>query len=482
MTRLALIAATSLAVLLTSSCEAQEPESPALAGSAQETETLAEPSFRTVPESQTQMQLSFAPIVREVAPAVVNVYSSRVVQRPAMDPFFERFFGRQGPRSQTQSSLGSGVIIDPSGVIITNNHVVQGATELRVVLNDRREFEAEILLADERTDLAVLRIETDVPLPSVPYAQPGAAEIGDLVLAIGNPFGVGQTVTSGIVSALARTEVGVSDFAFFIQTDAAINPGNSGGALVNMDGALIGVNSAIYSRSGGSNGIGFAIPIEMVRRVVDAALTEGELIQPWLGARLQTVTGDIAASLDLDRPRGALVSDIYPGAAAEEAGLERGDIVLAIDGVDVNDEPGARFRYATRAVGDTADFTVLRDGGERTIRVPVDVAPSDPAPERRQIAGRNPLAGAEVANLSPAFNEEIGFDPFVRGVIVLSVQRGSAADYFGFRPGDRVLELQGAPVTTVDQLTDTVERDDDVKDWPIAIERRGQRMERTLQL
>tara|TARA_R110002073_G_scaffold269354_1_gene432574 strand:- start:1076 stop:2530 length:1455 start_codon:yes stop_codon:yes gene_type:complete len=484
MTRIALIAVSTFSLLFTAACQAQEPSGETLAGAdaATDAQTLAEPSFRTVPESQAQMQMSFAPIVREAAPAVVNVFSSRTVQRPAMDPFFERFFGRQGPRSQTQSSLGSGVIIDPSGVIITNNHVVQGATELRVVLNDRREFDAEILLTDERTDLAVLRIETDAPLPTLPFAQAGAAEIGDIVLAIGNPFGVGQTVTSGIVSALARTEVGVSDFAFFIQTDAAINPGNSGGALVNMDGALIGVNSAIYSRSGGSNGIGFAIPVEMVRRVVDAALTEGELIQPWLGARLQTVTGDIANSLGLDRPRGALVSDIYPGAAADEAGLRRGDIVLAIDDVQVNDEPGARFRYATRAVGDTAQFTVLRDGDERRLDVPVGIAPEDPAPQRRQIDGRNPLAGAEVANLSPGFNEEIGFDPFVRGVIVLSVQRGSAADYFGFRPGDRVLELQNAPVTSVDDLSETVLHADDAKDWPIAIERRGQRVERTLRL
>ena len=482
MTRFAFLAASLLSLGLATACQAQEVDDAVLTSSTGVSDTLAEPSFRTVPETQGQMQLSFAPIVREAAPAVVNVFSSRTVQRPAMDPFFERFFGRQGPRSQTQSSLGSGVIIDPSGVIVTNNHVVQGATELRVVLNDRREFDAEILLADERTDLAVLRINPEEPLPSLPFAQAGAAEIGDLVLAIGNPFGVGQTVTSGIVSALARTEVGVSDFAFFIQTDAAINPGNSGGALVNMDGALIGVNSAIYSRSGGSNGIGFAIPIEMVRRIVDAALTEGELIQPWLGARLQTVTGDIAASLDLDRPRGALIADIYPGAAADEAGLRRGDIVLAIDGVDVNDEPGARFRYATRAVGDNADFTVLRDGSERTLSVPVGMAPESPSPSRQIIDGRNPLAGAEVANLSPAFNEEIGFDPFARGVIVLSVQRGSAADYFGFRPGDRVLELQNAPIDSVDDLTDTVFDADDMKDWPIAIERRGQRMERTLQL
>lgn len=479
MNRIAILAIA--AVLTTAACGAQEPVDEALTG-APPSETLADADFREVPASQGQMMLSFAPIVREAAPAVVNVYSTRVSQR-RMDPFFERFFGQQGPQNDVQQSLGSGVIVDPSGIIVTNNHVVEQATELRVVLNDRREFEAEILLADDRTDLAVLRVVTDEPLPTLPYAQPGAAQIGDIVLAIGNPFGVGQTVTSGIVSALARTEVGVTDFAFFIQTDAAINPGNSGGALVNMDGQLIGVNSAIYSRSGGSNGIGFAIPIEMVRRVVDAAMTDGELIQPWLGARLQTVTGTIADSLGLDRPQGALVADLYPGSAAATAGLEQGDIVLAIDGVDVNDEAGANFRYATRAIGEEASFRVIRDGQRLDVAIPVRVAPTDPDPDRQVIGGRNPLAGAELANLSPAFNDELGIDPFARGVIVLAVQRGSAADYFGLRPGDRVLMLQDRRIDRVEDVTEVVESENDSKSsWPIAIERRGQRVERTLQL
>ena len=479
MTRFALSILT-LAALLTSACQAQEDsveltstDTPLVS------ETLADDSFRDVPTSQAQMQLSFAPIVREAAPAVVNVYSTRTVQRQR-DPFFNRFGGRQGP--QQQGSLGSGVIVDATGVVVTNNHVVQGADALRVVLNDRREFDAEILVADEQTDLAVLRIITDEPLPALPMAQPGTADIGDLVLAIGNPFGVGQTVTSGIVSALARTEVGVSDFAFFIQTDAAINPGNSGGALINMDGSLIGVNSAIYSRSGGSNGIGFAIPVEMVRRVVDAALTEGELVQPWLGARLQTITGDIAESLGLDRPRGALVADIYPGAAADGAGLRQGDIVLAIDDVDVNDEPGARFRYATRAIGEASLFAIIRDGERIEVAVPVEMAPGETEPARRIIEGRNPLAGLELVELSPAFNQEVGFDAFARGVVVLSIQRGSAAEYFGFRPGDRVLELLGARVDEVDQIEDLLEGQDDLKSWPIAIERRGRLIERTLSL
>ena len=347
---------------------------------AQETDLTANQD-RIVPDSRVEMQLSFAPIVRDVAPAVVNVYSRRVVnnQNPfANDPVFSRLFRSQ---PQEQNSLGSGVIVDHSGVIVTNNHVVAGATELRVVLADRREFEATVLLTDEATDLAVLKIETDEPLATLPFNMTDDPEVGDLVLAIGNPFGVGQTVTSGIVSALARTDVGQTDFASFIQTDAAINPGNSGGALVDMRGQLIGINSMIFSRSGGSNGIGFAIPVELVRRVVDTALSEGELIRPWLGARLQPVTSDIASTFNMDRPRGALISEIYPHAAADTGGLQQGDVVLAVDGHEISNDAGARFRLAIRAAGDDARFTVLRSGRQIELNVPVIAAPGATTPE-----------------------------------------------------------------------------------------------------
>lgn len=440
-----------------------------------------------VPQSPAEISLGFVPVVKSAAPAVVNIYARRVVEtrsNPFMDdPFFGRMFRDFGQsRPRVQNSLGSGVILSADGIVVSNHHVVGGSTDIRVVLNDRREYSAHVLLADEDSDLAVLQLDGAEDLPALELRESGTVEVGELVLAIGNPFGVGQTVTSGIVSALARTEVGVTDFAFFIQTDAAINPGNSGGALIDMDGNLIGVNSAIYSRSGGSNGIGFAIPVEMVRRVVDAALTEGELVQPWLGARLQTVTGDIAASLGLDRPQGALVADIYPDAAADRAGLAAGDIILAIDGVEVNDEPGARFRYAINAVGAESRFRVLRDGDEISVAVPVSQAPGSTDPLRRLIDGRNPLAGVELVELSPAFNEAVGFDPFARGVVVMNVQRGSAADYFGFRPGDRVLELLGARVEEIGDVESLIDGQDDLKSWPIAIERRGRLLERTLQL
>lgn len=436
---------------------------------------LAGGQGRVVPESRTEMQLSFAPVVREAAPAVVNVYTSRTVRQRV-----SFFSNRTRPREQ--NSLGSGVIVDPSGVIVTNNHVVQGADELRVVLADRREFEAEILLTDEATDLAVLRVDTDEPLPVLPFDMTGTAEVGDLVLAIGNPFGVGQTVTSGIVSALARTDVGQTDFASFIQTDAAINPGNSGGALVDMDGELIGVNTMIFSRSGGSNGIGFAIPVEMVRRVVDTAMGEGELIRPWLGARLQPVTNDLAGMFGLDRPRGALVNEIYPGAAADDAGLRQGDVVLAIDGQDVNNESGARFRLATRAAGEDARFTVLRENEEIELLVPVLPAPGIAEPDPVEIDGRNPLSGASLVRLSPAFNEAVGLDPFAEGVIVFNVQRRSPAAYYGFRPGDRVIELMDERIDSVEDAERVLFDFEGVAEWPLVIERRGQRYDSSVRL
>ncbi|TGY89833.1 DegQ family serine endoprotease [Marinicauda algicola] len=474
-----LLAALSLALgLAATACAQEEPQ--ALDGA-------PEQSFhadRAVPDSRADMQLSFAPIVREAAPAVVNVYSRRVVaQRSpfAGDPFFERFFGPQ-TRQREVGSLGSGVIVDPSGIIVTNHHVVEGAQELRVVLADRREFDAELLLADERTDLAVLRIDAGEALPVLPYDEAGDAEVGDLVLAIGNPFGVGQTVTSGIVSALARTDVGISDYSFFIQTDAAVNPGNSGGALVDMDGELIGVNTAIFSRSGGSHGIGFAIPADMVRTVVEAALSGEELIRPWLGARLQPVTSDLAQSLGLDRPRGAIVSELWPGGPAEEAGLRRGDIIVEVDGVEVNDETGIRFRFATHSLGDEAEVTVLRDGERRTLPVQARPAPGERDAEPVRVRGRNPLQGAQVVELSPALNERLGIDTFLEGIMVTGVERRSAAAYYGFQPGDRVLEIQGEAIETLDDLDRVLERYDNDAHWPVEIVRGGERFARTLRL
>src|SRR5499426_4520952 len=288
---------------------------------------------RRVPSSANELRLSYAPVVRRAAPAVVNVYAAKMVtvRNPLFeDPIFRRFFGAPGapggPGDQVQRSLGSGVLIDATGLVVTNNHVIEGSDQVRVSLADKREFEAEMVLKDSRSDLAVLRIKAqNERFPALEFADSDALEVGDVVLAIGNPFAVGQTVTHGIVSALARTEVGITDYQFFIQTDAAINPGNSGGALVDMDGKLVGINTAIFSRSGGSHGIGFAIPSNMVRLVVQAALKGGKVQRPWLGASLQPVTPDIAESLGLAAPSGALVSSVRANGPAARGGLQAGD-------------------------------------------------------------------------------------------------------------------------------------------------------------
>jgi Do/DeqQ family serine protease len=350
---------------------------------------LAALAAKAVPDSRIALQLSFAPVVKTTAPAVVNVYSQRLVasreRRLLDDPFFRQFFGNDGsfgrPRERVQNSLGSGVIVDPAGLIITNNHVIKGGTDIRVVLADKREFAAKLLLADERTDLAVLKIDVpDETLPALPLGDSDVLEVGDLVIAIGNPFGVGQTVTSGIVSALARTQVGISDYQFFIQTDAAINPGNSGGALVNMAGELVGINTAIFSRGGGSIGIGFAIPVNMVKTVVLSAETGEAVMRPWLGAELQDVTQEIADSLGFARPEGALIVSLHPDSPLTKAGLRRGDVVLAIEGKPVENARELGYRVATSPIGSTPIV-------EYFDRCPRDDGPRGNRRRRQQPAG-----------------------------------------------------------------------------------------------
>ncbi|MBI1244520.1 MAG: Do family serine endopeptidase [Alphaproteobacteria bacterium] len=412
---------------------------------------------RVVPENREQVQLSFAPVVKRAAPAVVNVTTKRTqrtVASPfANDPMFRRFFGDQFPGmdQKVQNSLGSGVIVDPSGIIVTNFHVIRGAEEIVVGLADRREFEASVLRADEKTDLAVLRIETNgEKLPHLDMRDSDDLEVGDIVLAIGNPFGVGQTVTQGIVSALARTMVGISDFRFFIQTDAAINPGNSGGALVTLDGRLVGINSAIFSRDGGSNGIGFAIPSNMVQTVVAGVNSGGRLVRAWLGASGQTVTSELAPGLGLQRPVGVAITDVFAGGPADKAGLRRGDVVLKVEGREVGDNEALRFRIATQPVGQTVRLTVWRGGHETTLPVTLTGPIENPPREVTAIRGQNPFSGATIANLSPAFVEELGIDLPPRGVVVTEVRRGSPADQIRLQPGDVLLRVNDRAIATVE--------------------------------
>ena len=438
---------------------------------------------KRTPRSSAEIKLSFAPLVKKAAPAVVNIFTKKTVTTRRFsplfdDPFFKRFFGENfggggsSKQRRVQNTLGSGVIIRPNGLIITNHHVIQGADQITVVLADRREFDAKIVGSDEGTDLAVLKITSDGEKFSyLRFRDSDDLEVGDLVLAIGNPFGVGQTVTSGIVSALARTQVGVNDLNFFIQTDAAINPGNSGGALITMDGRLVGVNSAIYSKSGGSVGIGFAIPSNMVKSVVASLTTNGKLVRPWFGGVGQTVSSDIAASIGLKRPAGILISKLYPNGPAARAGIRIGDVILSIDGKRVNDPGGLRFRLATRQIGRKSKLVIYRRGKRKTLNFPVEAPPRTPHPEITELSGVHPLQGATVANLSPALAEEIGVDVMLRGVVVLQVRRGGAANRFGFKPGDIMREINGKPVKSVGALQ--LDLKHDVSRWRIEIIRDG---------
>ena len=427
---------------------------------------------RVVPSSNAQVQLSYSPVVKQTAPAVVNVFTSRTVRRRSRSSFFDEMFGmRRAPQERTESSLGSGVIVRDTGIIVTNAHVVKGAEELKIVLNDRREFEAEVIAQDEDIDIAVLKIDTKGErLPSLAIQGDGDLEIGDIVLAIGNPFGVGQTVTSGIVSALGRTNV--TDTSSFIQTDAAVNPGNSGGALVNLTGELIGVNTAIFSRSGGSNGIGFAIPSELVSRAVESAISEGRIVRPWIGARTNAVDATMAAALGLDRSKGAVINDIYPKGPADKAGLEKGDVILSIEGTEVNDDSGLRFKLATLKRGPNTDVKIWRDGRERSFNVRADTPQETPARDERKLEGYHPLDGASVVNMSPALGEELGFDPYVQGVMVLKVERGSAANYNRLRPGDFIVEIGDDDVSSTRQL-DALLLSADEENWDISVDRNG---------
>ncbi|MGH6933724.1 MAG: DegQ family serine endoprotease [Dongiaceae bacterium] len=418
---------------------------------------------KVVPESAEQLKhLSFAPIVKQVAPAVVNIYAHRAVEAQGAsplfdDPFFKHFFGEDFgfgmPRERMQNSLGSGVIVSSDGLVVTNNHVIERSDGITVVLGDRREFEASIVVADERTDLALLRIDPKgVDLPELELTDSDGLEVGDLVLAIGNPFGVGQTVTSGIVSALARTRVGISDLGFFIQTDAAINPGNSGGALVTLDGKLVGINTAIFSKSGGSIGIGFAIPSNMVATVVAAAESGGKLVRPWLGAAGQVLNAELAEGFGLDRPGGIVINEIHPDGPAAAAGLEIGDIVLSVNGHEVLDQAGLRFRTATAKPGAAAKFTIRRGLDMLDLTVVLVTAPETPPRQTTRLAGENPLTGVTVENLSPASAEEMGLDDIWHGVVITKVPRGTYARRIGLAPGDILVKVFDLEIESVDDL------------------------------
>jgi Do/DeqQ family serine protease len=438
---------------------------------------------RRVPASPADVKLSYAPIVQRVQPAVVNVYAAKVVQNrnPLLDdPIFRRFFGVPGQQpEQMLRSLGSGVMVDPSGLVVTNNHVIEGADQVKVSLSDKREFEAEIVLKDSRTDLAVLRLkDAKEKFTTLDFANSDELLVGDVVLAIGNPFGVGQTVTHGIISALARTQVGITDYQFFIQTDAAINPGNSGGALVDMTGRLAGVNTAIFSRSGGSQGIGFAIPANMVRVVVASAKSGGKAVKrPWLGARLQAVTPEIAETLGLRLPTGALVANVASSSPAARAGLKLSDLIVAIDGQVVDDPNAFDYRFATRPLGGSAQIDVQRGGKTLKLTIPLETAP-DTGRDEIVIKTRSPFQGAKVANISPAIAEELRLDANTEGVVVTDLADDATAANVGFQKGDIIVAVNNQKIAKTSDLERATR--ESARLWRIVVVRGGQQINVTL--
>jgi Do/DeqQ family serine protease len=436
---------------------------------------------RRVPTSPVELRLSYAPVVQRAAPAVVNVYAAKMVsvRNPLLDdPIFRRFFGvpgGPGGGEQMQRSLGSGVLVDAAGLVVTNHHVIEGADQVKVSLADKREFEAEIVLKDQRSDLAILRIKAqNERFPALDFSDSDALQVGDVVLAIGNPFAVGQTVTHGIVSAVARTQVGITDYQFFIQTDAAINPGNSGGALVDLGGHLVGINTAIFSRSGGSQGIGFAIPANMVKVVVASAKSGGSSVRrPWLGAQLQAVTPEIAESLGLKRPAGALVASVTAASPAGRGGLKTSDLIVAIDGQAIEDPNAFDYRFATKAIGGSAKLGVVRAGKEVALTVTLEAIPDGPRDEL-VIAGGSPFQGAKVSSLSPALADELRLDPSTQGVVIIDIANGSAAQSLGFQRGDLVLSVNSAKIAKAKDLEKAASQQGRV--WRITIMRGGQQM------
>ncbi len=416
--------------------------------------------------------ISFAPMVKKVAPSVVNIYSTLTIkerQSPLMDPLLRRFFGEDfgpsQPRERKAQSLGSGVIVSPDGYILTANHVVEGADVVKVALAEgEKEYDAKVIGTDPPTDVAVIKIEARKPLPAMAIADSDKMEVGDMVLAIGNPFGVGQTVTMGIVSGLGRGGFGITGYENFIQTDAAINPGNSGGALIDVEGRLVGINTAILSRSGGNMGVGFAVPVNMARFVMDRLITTGKVTRGFLGINIQPLTPDLAKQFNLpDESSGVLVGGVTPNSSAAKAGLEDGDVILDVNGKKVTDPRTLQLTVAQLQPGTKVNLRILRsEPGHKPKEenmtatlgeLPTEVlASGNNQGGQRQRGQQNmdALDGVEVTDLDAASRRELNVPRNLRGAVVVNVDPGSAATEAGLRQGDVIVEINRQPVPNAD--------------------------------
>ncbi len=445
------------------------------------TGAAADQKLSTVPKTPDRITLSFAPIVEKTLPAVVNIYARKVVraQLPtrALDgsAFWRLFrdtllFGYG--RDRFEKSLGSGVIIAPHGIVVTNHHVIQSAQGILVALADGRIFAGQVMLSDKKTDIAILRIAPQrKPYPFIEFGDSDQIKVGDLVVAIGNPFGIGQTVTSGIVSALARTSVGISDFRFFIQTDAAINPGNSGGALISTQGKLLGINTAIFSSTRGAQGLGFAVPVNMVRPIVESAVRGRSLLRPWIGVSGRQISARLATAIGVSKRRVIIITSIFPEGPAARAGLKIGDIVLSLDGFPIADFQSLRYRIATKLVGDNIDLLVVSKGVEKHVEVDLVPPPDKPTRNDTWLPAFNPFSGAKVASLSPALAEDFGLESTRAGVVVLDVRRGASAWRIGLRKGDIIRAFDNQKIHTVDEIAEV--RLPLFEKWRIIVTRSG---------
>jgi len=434
------------------------------------------------PPAAVGTEQNFVQIAKAVKPAVVNIFTTRTGKggdvphaMPFDDPLFRRFFGDEffkrfeAPRERKERSLGSGVIVDAQGLIITNNHVVSKADEIKVYLSDKREFKAKLIGTDTKTDLAVLKVEAD-GLHTMPWSDSDKLEVGEFVLAVGNPFGLTQTVTMGIVSAVGRASMGIAEYEDFIQTDAAINPGNSGGALVNVRGELVGINTAIFSQSGGNMGIGFAVPSNMARSILEQLVKNGKVVRGWLGVSIQELSPELAQQFGVPDAKGVLVSDVLDGSPAKRAGLERGDVVTEFDGKPVETPTHLRNVVAQTPVGKKAAVKFIRDKQTRTVDVtiaeqPKSVAQAGEEPGGETLRPAGLLSDLEVQELTGDLARRFGLSASERGLVVVRLRAGSPVEEAGVKEGDVILEVNRKPVPTLkafEQVASKLKKDDSV--------------------
>jgi serine protease Do len=437
---------------------------------------------KQLPYTRKEITLSFAPVVKKVAPAVVNIYATQhATEKPSTsplmaDPFFKQFFDRfygDDDTTREHNALGSGIIVSKEGLVLTNYHVIKGADEIRVALSDKREFKAQLIAVDKKMDLGLLQIQAKEDFPFLTVGPQEDLEVGDLVLAIGNPFGVGQAVTSGIVSALARSQKGINDFRMFIQTDAAINPGNSGGPLVTTDGRLVGINTAIFSTSGGYMGIGFATPIVLAIPILESVDKGGKIVRPWIGLEVESPTAESVDALGLSHSYGVVVTAVYPKGPADKAGIKVGDFIAAFNGHEVEDDTSFDYQIAVSPLGQKADLTLLRKGKEDLVPVlltePIGSQDSKPL----LIEGVNPLQGVKIQTLSPALALELGLDSMQQGVVVTEVLKSSSALQVGFQTGDIIAAINKKKVKTQEEVAELLQQK--VPAWDLVL-RRGDKL------